>query len=114
MLGGDDDVFHACLFGERDYFFGVELGGVKFLGVRGVNVDGDFGFVQEPLADAGVLFAVVGACRNGVDAPMNEHAEASFAPPLHAGIVLGLRFGAHVAGDIGGFFVRFFVVFLFV
>src|ERR1700723_1956291 len=43
--------------------------------------DGDGGVVHYPLADAGDLLAVPCAGRDGVEAPVDEHAEAGFAPP---------------------------------
>ena len=44
--------------------------------------------MHDPLADSRNLFAVIGAGRHGIDAPMNKHSEACFAPPFHARISL--------------------------
>ena len=54
--------------------------------------DGDGGVVHDPLADAGDLLAVPVAGGDGVEAPVDEHAEAGFAPPLHAGVASGRGF----------------------
>src|SRR5262249_59343316 len=71
---------------------------------------GNWGEVLNAVADRGNLFAVVRAGGDGVYAPVDEHAEAGFAPPLHAGVALGLRFffgggggGGHwIAGGVVG------------
>jgi hypothetical protein len=99
VLGGDDDVLHAGGFGEGDDVVGAEGGGVEF-GREGFVVgDGDGGVVHDPLADAGDLLAVPGAGGDGVEAPVDEHAEACFAPPVHAGVELGGGFGVLDRGD---------------
>ena len=72
-------------------FVGVELDRVELLGVRAVFGDGDLAAVHDPLADAGDLLAVVGAGGDGIDAPVDEHAEPGLAPPGHAGVALGGR-----------------------
>ena len=41
----------------------------------------------------GMLLAVPRAGGDGVEAPVDEHAEAGLAPPLHAGVALGGGFG---------------------
>ena len=93
MLGGDDHVFHARRLSERHPLLGVEFFGIKLLGVTRISGDGDFGVVHDPFAEAGDLLAVVTAGRHGIDAPVDEHAEAGGAPPFHAGVALFLRFG---------------------
>src|SRR5579871_6123455 len=104
VLGGDDDVLHAGSFGEGDDVVGAEAGGVELGGEGLVVGDGDGEVVHDPLADVGGALAVPLACGDGVEAPMDEHAEASFAPPLHAGVALGWGFGVLDGGDgmVGG------------
>ena len=93
VLGGDDDVLHTGGFGEGYDVVGAEGGGVEFWGEGFVVGDGDGGGVHDPLADAGDLFAVPSAGGDGVKTPVDEHAEAGLAPPLHAGVALGWGFG---------------------
>ena len=66
--------------------------------------DGDGEVVHDPLADVVGSLAVPLAGGDGVEAPVNEHAEACFAPPLHAGVALGWSFGVLDGGDgvVGG------------
>ena len=92
VLGGDDDVLHAGGFGEGDDVVGAEAGGVELWGEGFVVGDGDGGVVHDPLADAGDLLAVPGAGGDGVEAPVDEHAEAGFAPPLPCGRRAGRGF----------------------
>ena len=47
---------------------------------------------MNPFAEAADVRAVVNAGRNGIDTPVDEHPEARFAPPLHAGVALFLGF----------------------
>ena len=93
VLRGDDDVLHAGVLGDRHPLVGVELHRVELLGVAGVFGHGDLAVVHDPLADAADLLAVVGAGGHAVEAPVDEHAEAGLAPPLHAGVALGLGLG---------------------
>ena len=100
VLGGDDDVLHAggC-WRESDDVVRAEAGGVE-LGSEGLVVGyGDRGVVHDPLADAGDLFAVPGSGGDGVETPVDEHAEAGFAEPLHAGVALSRGFGVLDGGD---------------
>jgi hypothetical protein len=92
----------------------VEAGGIEF-GREGFVVgDGDGGGVHDPLADAGDLFAVPCAGGDGVEAPVDEHAEAGGTPPIHAGVALergfGVLNGRHrmrgVGGDVFAFDLR--------
>ena len=99
VLGGDDDVLHAGGFGEGDDVVRAEAGGVELRREGFVVGDGDGGVVHDPLADAGDLLAVPGAGGDGVEAPVDEHAEAGLAPPLHAGVALGGGFGVLNGGD---------------
>ncbi|MCU1247398.1 MAG: hypothetical protein JWQ49_427 [Edaphobacter sp.] len=93
MLGGDDDVLHTGGFGEGYDVVRAEAGGVEVFGEGFVVGDGDGEVVHDPFADVGGALAVPLACGDGVEAPVDEHAEAGFAPPLHAGVALGGGFG---------------------
>ena len=88
VLGGDDDVLHAGGLGEGDDVVGAEAGGVELRGEGLVVGDGDGGAVHDPFADAGNLLAVPGSGGDGVESPVNEHAEAGITPPGHAGVSL--------------------------
>ena len=50
---------------------------------------GDFGAQHDPLAYAGDVLAFPDAGRNGVDAPVDEHAELGCAPPIQARVLIG-------------------------
>ena len=69
-------------------FVGVVLHRVELLRVLAVFGDGDLAVVHDPFADAADLLALVSAGRDGIDAPVDEHAEAGLAPPFHAGVAL--------------------------
>src|SRR5262249_13095673 len=84
VFGGDDPVLHAGVLGGFDEFVGVEFHRVELFRVFGVFGDGDFGVVHDPFADVLDLLSFIDAGGDGVDAPVDEHAEAGFAPPLHA------------------------------
>ncbi len=104
VLGGDDDVLHAGGFGEGDDVVGGEAGGIEVFGEGFVVGDGDGEVVHDPLADVVGALAVPLAGGDGVEAPVDEHAEAGFAPPCHAGVALGGGFGVLDGGDgvVGG------------
>jgi len=87
------------IFGQANPFVGIEFDRVKLGGVLTVIGDGDFAAVHDPLANALDLFALIGAGGHGINAPMNEHAEAGLAPPVHARVPLLRRFGGgHLLG----------------
>ena len=86
-------------FGQRDDVVRIEAGGIELRGERLVVGDRDGGVVHDPFADARDLLAVPRACGNGVETPVDEHAEARFAPPCHACIALRRRFGVLHRGD---------------
>ena len=71
----------------------LNLTGLKLLGVGLVLGHGDLGVVHDPFAQAGDFLAVILAGGHGVEAPMDEHAEARLAPPGHPRVALffGLR-----------------------
>ena len=79
------NIFDATPF-HRDPL--KELAGELF-----VLGDGDARAVHDPLADAGDGLAAVLAGGDGVEAPVDEHAEAGVAPPGHACVALGGGFG---------------------
>ncbi len=89
VLGGDDDVLHASGFREGDDIVCAEAGGIELGRECFVVGDGDGEVVHDPFADVGGALAVPFACRDGVETPVDEHAEACLAPPLHAGVALG-------------------------
>ena len=99
VLGGDDDVLHAGGFGEGDDVMRAEAGGVELFGEGLVVGDGDGEVVHDPLADVVGALAVPLAGGDGVEAPVDEHAEAGLAPPLHAGVALGRGLGVLNGGD---------------
>ena len=99
VLGGDDDVLHAGGFGEGDDVVRAEAGGVEVLCQGLIVGDGDREVVHDPLANVSGALAVPGACWNRVEAPVDEHAEAGLAPPLHAGVALGGGLGVLNSGD---------------
>ena len=51
MLGGNDDVFHAGIFGGLDDFSGVKFDGVKLAGQRGVLGHRNLVIKHKPFAD---------------------------------------------------------------
>jgi hypothetical protein len=71
---------------------GAEAGGVELGGEGFVVGDGDGEVVHDPLANVGGALAFPLTGGDGVEAPMDEHAEAGLAPPLHAGVALGWGF----------------------
>ena len=98
VFGGDDDVFHAGILGQAHPFLGVELHRVELAGELLVLGDGHLGFLEEPFAVVGVAVPLAGG--HGIDAPVNEQAEAGLAEPGHALVALGGRFGG--LGNEGG------------
>src|SRR6202042_821305 len=55
--------------------------------------------VHDPLADVGGALTMPLAGGDGVEAPVDEHAETGFAPPLHARIALGRSLGVLDGGN---------------
>ena len=91
VLGGDDDVLHAGGLGQRHHIMRIEAGGLNLRRQSLVVGDRDRAVVHDPFADARNLLAVPRAGGNGVEAPVDEHAEAGVAPPAHARVPLGRR-----------------------
>ena len=92
VLGRDHDVTHARVFGDLHPLGRIELHGIELLGQLLVFRDRDVGTVHNPLAEPVDLLAVPAAGWNRIQAPVDKHAEARVAPPLHAGIALGRCF----------------------
>ena len=89
VLRGDDHVFHPGVPSGAHPFVGVELDRIKLLRVCAVFRHGDFATVHNPFPDPTYLFAVVSPGGDGIDAPVDEHAEPCRAPPGHPGVALG-------------------------
>jgi hypothetical protein len=77
---------------------GVEFHGIELLREGGVIIDGDSGVVHDPFAEALDLLSLPHAGGDGVNAPVNEHAESRLSPPFHAGVALLFGFGLIRAG----------------
>ena len=99
VFGGDDDVLHAGGLGQGYNVVRAESGGVETGGEGFVFGDGDGGVIHDPFADAGDLLAVPRPGGNGVEAPVDEHAEARLSPPPHANVLLGRTFGVLDRGN---------------
>ncbi len=108
VLGGDDDVLHAGGLGEGDDVVRAEAGGIELRGEGLVVGDGDGEVVHDPFADVVGALAVPFAGGDGVEAPVDEHAEAGIAPPCHARVALGGGLGVLDGGNrmIGGGGIR--------
>ena len=99
VLGGDDDILHPRGLGEGHNIPSAEAGGIE-LGREGLVLrDRDRSVIHNPLADAGDLLSAPGARGDGVKAPVDEHTEAGFAPPLHPDIAPGGALGVLHGGD---------------
>ena len=81
--------FMPASLAVRTHSSALNFTGLNSLAYCAVFGHGDLAAVHDPLADAGDLLAVVGAGGDGIDAPVDEHAEAGLAPPFHAGVALG-------------------------
>ena len=75
VLGGDDEIFHARQFGHTGPFFGVEQIGVEVGEVLLVVGNADFFAVADPFVAGG----------QGVQPPVDEHAEAVVGKPRSVG-----------------------------
>ena len=98
VLGRDDHVFHPGILREGGPLAGVEFHRVELRGQLFVFRDRDFFVPHEPLS----------LRRNGIETPVDEHAELGVAPPGHPGIVLfaGLRIPEGSFLGAGGLSVR--------
>ena len=77
VLGGEHGVFHAGLFGELRPLFRVVIHGIKFVEIGLIGFHGDTLLAAHPFA----------ARRNGVQPPMDEHAETILPEPGNAPVV---------------------------
>ena len=89
VLCGDDDVLLAGLGGEAHPCVGIEVNRVELGGEWCILGNGDALAMHDPLADAWHELTVPPAGRDGVEAPVDEEAEAGVAPPVEARIGLG-------------------------
>ena len=99
VLGGDDDILHPRGLGEGHNIPSAEAGGIE-LGREGLVLrdrDRALFIIHSPMP--GICFPAPGAGRDGVKAPVDEHTEAGFAPPLHPDIALGGALGVLNGGD---------------
>jgi hypothetical protein len=79
-------ILHPGLFGKAHPFIGIVFDWIKILCKGFILCHRNLGSIHDPLTDSGDLFTFVGSGRYGIDTPVNEHAEAGFPPPFHAGI----------------------------
>ena len=86
-------VLHAGVLGELRPSVGVELHRIELPGELLVVRDRDARLVHDPLADAGVALALPFAGRQGVEPPVDEHAEFRLAPPGQARFARGFGGG---------------------
>ena len=77
MQATPDGVFHAGLFGELRPLFRVVIHGIKFVEIGLIGFHGDTLLAAHPFA----------ARRNGVQPPMDEHAETILPEPGNAPVV---------------------------
>ena len=100
VLAGNDDVFRAGVFGDLHPSLGVELDGIERVAERFILGSGDLSLLHDPL---GVGFiAVPLACRDGIHAPVDKHAELRLTEPFHPGVALLLCLVHRIACGIGG------------
>ena len=88
MFRGNNDVFHAGFRGEIDPGLGIEKERVEHPGIGLVFLNGDLASMHDPLASSPYGVSFVSPAQNGVDAPVDEHAEARFLPPSHTGFTI--------------------------
>ena len=81
--------FMPASLAVRTHSSALNFTGLNSLAYSRYSATGILPRVHDPLADAVDPLAVVGAGGDGIDAPVNEHAEAGRAPPGHAGVALG-------------------------
>src|SRR5580692_1934863 len=91
MFGCNDDVTNAGRLRERNDIVGAERCGIELRCKCFVIRNWNRGTVHDPLADAGDLLPIPSPGRNGVEPPMDEHAEPRLSPPAHTCISLGCR-----------------------
>ena len=89
MFGGQDDVLLPGRFCQLDDLVGVVFDRVELRRQLFIVGDRDFGAQHDPFADAGDMLALPDAGRDAVDAPVDEHAEFGFAPPIQPRVYVG-------------------------
>ena len=93
VLGGDDEIGHPSFFSPADKLISIESDGVKLRGVLFVFGNRNTPFVHHPLGAVGQFLAVVKPTCCRVHAPVNEHAELAFSPPLQPRVSFLFGFG---------------------
>src|SRR5882757_3123559 len=71
----------------------AELGRIELWCESFVVGDGNLVGVHDPFASICLAGSAPPAGGNGIKTPVNKHAEACLAEPLHAGVALGWSFG---------------------
>jgi hypothetical protein len=100
MLGREDDVLAARLFGQPRPFPGeARLRLEQRDGALGIRLRIGLHALLNPFHSAPGCdwLTVPSSGKTRVQTPVDEHSEACLAPPLHAGIALGRRFGPDLA-----------------
>ena len=83
VFRGHDEVLHAGRLGGPGPLFGVVKIGIEALEVAGIGLVGHALAALDPFVAGG----------QGVEPPVDEHAEAGLGPPLHPGFLLGRGLG---------------------
>ncbi len=92
VLGGDHDVLHAGLLRQADPGERIEFPRVEPFAEGVVLVDRDPRGIPDPLSVAGLAVPLSGG--NGVEPPVDEHAEAGLPPPVEARVGAGRGAGS--------------------
>src|SRR5688500_20363504 len=96
---GDGEVLLRGALGEADPLGGVELDRVELLSELLILVHWDARAEHDPLAEPGDALAFPLSGGDGVEPPVDEHAEARFAPPAQPGVGLGVSALPRPAAD---------------
>lgn len=73
MLGSQNDILHTSLLSHLCPGSRIIMDRIKFLSIRSILFQRDLLHTHDPFATA----------NNGIQAPVNEHAEAVITEPLH-------------------------------
>src|SRR5579859_3110642 len=92
VLGCNYDVFHPRRLGQTYDLGSAELRRIEAWRQRLVVRHRNCGRIHDPLADPWYLFTIPAPCWNGIESPMDEHAETGFSEPLHPLAILSGRF----------------------
>ena len=98
VLGGEDHVLHAGLFGSAGPLLGVKVHGVKLVEEGHVVLLGHLLHAAHPLAPGG----------DGVQPPVDEHAKAGVGIPGHALVILLAVELVHTKAPLLAAFCRLF------